>query len=421
MQFIFVASSFLLITTSCDKEVTGPNNKPPEPSITFSEPVRPGVSAQFDGSASIDPDGTIDSCVWDFGDATKAYSLLTKKTFKEAGTFPVSLSVRDNSGVWSQTNKSAVVKANTKPKAAFTHTKDAYYDDPVIFDASPSIDDDGTVASAEWHFSDNTTSKAMKVTKRFKMIGALTVKLVVTDNEGAIGSVSKTLTIQRSGDANECAVWDGNYKSTRHWSNASGGNVLAMDFRTSLKAIDPAWQAVGNNSATAAMSEWNRHSGAEIQFVYFSSVSTGTGGSKVDAKNSIWAAAIDGSGGILAQTYAWYNTSNNRIVETDVIVDRVESWSVTGLSLVQVLTHELGHAWGLDDLYSTTDRWETMYGYYSGAAGSLYCGDKRGVQALYGVKKAIEFNELEHTLEPAEGSSAELLIPEPPSVLVIGD
>ena len=55
-----------------------------------------GVS--FDASASNDPDGTIATYAWDFGDFTTGTGVSTTHTFTTGGNFPVSLTVTDNRG-----------------------------------------------------------------------------------------------------------------------------------------------------------------------------------------------------------------------------------------------------------------------------------------------------------------------------------
>lgn len=52
------------------------------------------------------------------------------------------------------------------------------------------------------------------------------------------------------------------------------------------------------------------------------------------------------------------------------------------------MTHEFGHWFVLDDLYSDADYWLTMYGY--AGYGETYkqtlgLGDIMGIQAIYGV------------------------------------
>jgi PKD repeat protein len=55
-----------------------------------------GVTTQFDGSGSMDPDGTITSYEWDFGDGSTGTGIGPSHTYATSGTFDVELTVVDN-------------------------------------------------------------------------------------------------------------------------------------------------------------------------------------------------------------------------------------------------------------------------------------------------------------------------------------
>jgi PKD repeat protein len=59
--------------------------------VNTTEPV------YFNASESADPDGTINSYFWDFGDGTNATDLvLVTQTYVSQGTYTVTLTVTDN-------------------------------------------------------------------------------------------------------------------------------------------------------------------------------------------------------------------------------------------------------------------------------------------------------------------------------------
>jgi YVTN family beta-propeller protein len=72
------------------------------PTAAFSAtPAGPGHPSSFDASASTDPDGTIASYVWDFGDASPpatTTSPLTSHTYAAAGTYAVTVTESDDAG-----------------------------------------------------------------------------------------------------------------------------------------------------------------------------------------------------------------------------------------------------------------------------------------------------------------------------------
>ena len=99
------------------------------------------------------------------------------------------------------------------------------------------------------------------------------------------------------------------------------------------------------------------------------------------------------SGSALAVTYIWY--TNGVAQETDTIFNKTFRWywstqadcAYNGVYDAQdILTHELGHTYGLDDTYTAAYADNTMYGY--GSTGevkkdTLTSGDIEGVQSLY--------------------------------------
>jgi hypothetical protein len=56
------------------------------------------------------------------------------------------------------------------------------------------------------------------------------------------------------------------------------------------------------------------------------------------------------------------------------------------MDILNIATHELGHAAGMGDLYNTSASKETMYGYSSEGEitkRDLYIGDTAGIKNLY--------------------------------------
>jgi len=84
---------------------------------------------------------------------------------------------------------------------------------------------------------------------------------------------------------------------------------------------------------------------------------------------------------VIGVTAIWYQGKN--IYEYDIMYD-IDYFPGKGYDLDTVVLHELGHAAGLNDLYTSECVDEVMYGYYTGVQTSLNTGDLAGITKLYG-------------------------------------
>lgn len=85
----------------------------PVASFTYS-PIYPisNETVTFNASSSYDPDGTIVSYDWDFGDGTNGTAMITTHNYTSAGTYNVTLTVTDNDGLTNSTIASLIVNGN---------------------------------------------------------------------------------------------------------------------------------------------------------------------------------------------------------------------------------------------------------------------------------------------------------------------
>ena len=115
----------------------------------------------------------------------------------------------------------------------------------------------------------------------------------------------------------------------------------------------------------------------------------------LDGKNIItWGTA---SGSALGITYIWYKPSTGEVTELDTILNTKFLWTWSGgdstcaytnsYDAQGILTHELGHWFGLDDEYDAVKYQNaTMYGYgfkMDAKADTLTTGDIEGVKTIY--------------------------------------
>jgi subtilisin family serine protease len=83
-------------------------NQPPVASFSF---TTSGLTANFVGSASYDPEGSIAGYAWTFGDGSTSTVVNPSHTYSAAGTYTVALTVTDDKGATGTTSKNVTVLA----------------------------------------------------------------------------------------------------------------------------------------------------------------------------------------------------------------------------------------------------------------------------------------------------------------------
>jgi hypothetical protein len=76
------------------------NTQPPLAAVSGpAGAIAEGDSAAFSGAGSLDPNGTVASYAWDFGDGSTGSGVSVSHTFVQDGAFTVRLTVTDNDGL----------------------------------------------------------------------------------------------------------------------------------------------------------------------------------------------------------------------------------------------------------------------------------------------------------------------------------
>ncbi|HYU90630.1 MAG TPA: PKD domain-containing protein, partial [Gemmatimonadales bacterium] len=168
-----------------------PVNQPPVAAFTSSCTQ---LTCNFTSTSS-DPDGSVASYAWTFGDGGTASAQNPSHTYTAGGTFTVTLTVTDNQGGTGNVSHTVTVTAppppNQPPVAAFTSSCTQL----TCSFTSTSSDPDGTIAGYAWTFGDGGTASAQNPSHTYTAGGTFTVTLTVTDNQGATGSVSHSVTV----------------------------------------------------------------------------------------------------------------------------------------------------------------------------------------------------------------------------------
>ena len=212
------------------------------PPVASSTSAVTDLSVAFDGSPSTDPDGTVAAWAWDFGDGSTGTGRTATHAYKTAGTYPVTLTVTDDKGATATGKVSVTVTApvpNVAPTAAISASVAGRAG---TFDGSASADRDGTVASWAWDFGDGSTGTGPRATHTYAKDGTYTATLVVTDDDGATGRATSTLTVTAAqlaadtfartvsgglGTADQGGAWTASAGATRQ-SVRPGAAALAL-------------------------------------------------------------------------------------------------------------------------------------------------------------------------------------------------
>jgi PKD repeat protein len=192
-----------LVNTTFDNRKPG-SNEPPTAQFTISpSKATVGESATFDGTTSSDPDGTIVSYSWDFGDGGIDTGPIASHTYNTPGVFTVTLTVVDNLNADGTAQQSIQVNPppqNNPPVPIVTVTPQyPLINEAVTFDATASYDPDpgDTIQSYEWSFGDGTTGSGATVTHTYTSPAYYIVVLTVTDNRGLPNSVFRPVFVTR--------------------------------------------------------------------------------------------------------------------------------------------------------------------------------------------------------------------------------
>ncbi|MCP4047984.1 MAG: PKD domain-containing protein, partial [Gammaproteobacteria bacterium] len=162
------------------------------------------------GNGSYDPDGSIQSYEWNFGDGSgNSFSSDPVHTFYVPGNYTATLTVVDNDGL-SDSDTVGITVENKAPiamaSADFTSGTAPL---TVSFDSIGSNDPDapyGMITGYSWDFGDGASSNTASASHTFNSTGIFIVTLTVTDDFGDSGTDTITINVLQSPTINQYPI-----------------------------------------------------------------------------------------------------------------------------------------------------------------------------------------------------------------------
>ena len=141
--------------------------------------------------------GTVTSYRLEFGNGRSGSGPTASTSYLLAGTYLVTLTIRDGTGRFAQVTHSVVVAGGTPPTAVLSVSPtDPEARDSVFFNASGSTAVPGrTIVLRSWDFGDGSTGSGVTESHVYHTAGTYTVTLKVTDDKGQVGTATTSVVV----------------------------------------------------------------------------------------------------------------------------------------------------------------------------------------------------------------------------------
>lgn len=258
----------------------GGSNQPPVARTGGPYSGAAGTPITFSGASSSDPDGSIATYAWTFGDGATGTGTNPTHTYAAAGSYPVGLTVSDNMGATNLATTTATITgggggSNQPPVARAGGPYSGVAGSPMQFDGSASSDPDGSISTFAWTFGDGASGTGSAPVHSYAAAGSYTVTLTVTDNGGATAQSSTVATV--AGGTSHPFTWQSAFGPVNP-ADSTVALTITLDLSTNI-AETPGPEALQSWSVDSL--QW------DPAVLRYSSFNFGAGGGSVNPTDAL--------------------------------------------------------------------------------------------------------------------------------------
>jgi PKD repeat protein len=169
-------------------------DRPPVSVAGVNQTACTGDVLVFDGSKSKDPEGGVLRYLWEFGEGSKSEIVNPTMSYRKGGLYPVTLTVRDDSGMAQNAHSDRIAVQIDQGPVATAGPREvlACANSEVNFDGSKSTDVDGVVNSFRWDFGDGNFGGGERAMHIYERPGKYRAFLTIQGEK--VGNCSNTST-----------------------------------------------------------------------------------------------------------------------------------------------------------------------------------------------------------------------------------
>jgi PKD repeat protein len=188
----------------------------------------------FNSEGSYDPDGTIVSYHWDFGDGETSSESNPNHSYSASGNYTITLEVQDNNSEIDKVSSTInIIQENQPPISIIDGPREGKENISISFSSDKSYDPDGEIVEYLWDFGNEITRIEKNPLQIFNRIGEYYISLTVTDDDGS-----------KSTSYTTCIIKENQPPITRI-NSPSQGEIETEIFFSSQGSLDPDGEVIG--------------------------------------------------------------------------------------------------------------------------------------------------------------------------------